>query len=584
MKDQVFRKRIRIGVALIILVGILFVQKLVMIQLVHGGGYYEDADRQYRSIGGEDSVRGNIYASTKNGDRVSIATFESGYKVAIIPSKIQDKEALFEALNGMTPIERDKFIARASKSEDPYEEILHRIDKETADRISALDHPAVRVYRQKWRTYPLGKLAAQTIGFLAFEEDTLRGQYGLERFYQGTLTRSAKNLYTNFFAQIFTDVRTLIAGSDIGEADVVTTLEPAVSQYLHDRIADIRTTWRAEEVGGIIIRPRTGEIVALDTDPGFDLNEFASVDDSRVYINPLTEHVYEMGSIMKPVIMAIGLETGVIEPDTLYFDNGVVEVEEYEIYNYDKLGRGWVSMTDIINKSLNTGMVYLMSLMDKGKVQTYLTAFGLTEKTGIDLPSEAAPLTSNLESTREIEYANISFGQGLAVTPLGMVRSLATLANGGYLVHPTILKELRYVNGARKEIALTDRVDTEAIISTQTYEEITRMLVSTVDKGLRQDPDPLRGYSIAAKTGTAQIPNPATGGYHDDRNLHAFFGYFPAYQPEFLVFLYVKYPKEVKYSSETLTQPFMETAEFLVKYYNILPDRIEALTGENALW
>jgi stage V sporulation protein D (sporulation-specific penicillin-binding protein) len=577
MNDDVFRKRVRIITLLILLMGLLFIQKLVMIQLVHGGGYAEDADRQYKSASGADFARGNIYFSSKQGDRVSAATFESGFKVAIVPTQISDPESVYESISAMVPLEKEDFIARASKENDPYEEILQHIDQETADRISAIAHPGIRVYRQKWRTYPMGVLSAHAVGFLAYQQDELHGQYGLERYYEDLLARSERDLYTNFFAQVFTDVRTLISGSDVGEADVVVTLEPAVSKYLYDEVNSIREKWDGEETGGIIIRPKTGEIVAMDASPSFDVNKFGKVTDPQLYSNPLTENVYEMGSIMKPIIMAMGLETDVVEPDTLYFDEGVVEVEEYEIYNYDKLGRGWVSMTEIINQSLNTGMVYLASLLDKGEMRSYLEDFGLTNKTGIDLPAEAAPLTSNLKSTREIEYANIAFGQGLAVTPLGMVSALATLANGGYPVSPKLVKELRYINGAHEEFTAEDRVGTERIISPETHEEITRMLVSTVDKGLRPDPDPLRGYSIAAKTGTAQIPDLGSGGYYDDRNLHAFFGYFPAYDPEFLVYFYVKFPKGAKYSSETLTDPFMETAEFLVNYYDIQPDRIEEL-------
>jgi cell division protein FtsI/penicillin-binding protein 2 len=226
-------------------------------------------------------------------------------------------------------------------------------------------------------------------------------------------------------------------------------------------------------------------------------------------------------------------------------------------------------MQDVINESLNTGMVYVQQAMSKSDFKKYITSYNWGEKTGIDLPGEVSGLTSNIQSNRDVEYSNISFGQGIAMTPISMIRSLASLANGGVLMQPYVVQRIDYVGGLHDTIKPAQQA---RVLTQETTDEITRMLVEAVDSTLLGGDAKMDHYSIAAKTGTAQIPDP-TGGYYSDRNLHSFFGYFPAYDPEFIVFLYTMHPQGVRYSSQTLAQPFMDMADFLINYYQVPPDR-----------
>jgi cell division protein FtsI/penicillin-binding protein 2 len=200
----------------------------------------------------------------------------------------------------------------------------------------------------------------------------------------------------------------------------------------------------------------------------------------------------------------------------------------------------------------------------------YMHKFGFGDETGIDLPGETRGLMNNLSSPRDVEYATAAFGQGIAVTPIGMIRALSALANGGLLVTPHVAKEVINDLGVGRSVFFEPSV---RVIREDTSREITRMLVEVVDKALLEGTVTMPRYSIAAKTGTAQIARSRGQGYHDDRTFHNFFGYFPAFNPRFIVLLYTREPQGVRYASRTLTHPFMDITKFLINYYEIAPDR-----------
>jgi len=227
-------------------------------------------------------------------------------------------------------------------------------------------------------------------------------------------------------------------------------------------------------------------------------------------------------------------------------------------------------MQEVLNQSLNTGAVYVMQKLGSEHFAKYFQDFGLlSEKTGIDLPGELSGLANNLKSQRIVEYATASFGQGIAVTPLAITTALSALANGGNLVRPFVTQEIDY---EIKLSAKTKPVIRRQVISAETANTITTMLVKVVDEALLGGQERLAHYQVAAKTGTAQIRQPG-GGYYSDRYLHSFFGYFPASNPRFSVFLYAVEPKGTEYASATLTKPFFNITKFLLNYYQIPPDR-----------
>lgn len=552
-----------------IVLGIIFCIKLAWLQIIHGADYVRDADRQYITPKSQIFDRGAIYFSKKDGTQVSAATVKNGFKIAVNPKTLVDVNGLYDQLNSIIPIDRLVFDKKTSKKTDVYEELLTGLTETQAKQVTDLKRKDIQIYRQAVRLYPAGTLASHVIGFMAYKKDDLIGQYGLERFYQKTLDRSKSTTSVNFFAEVFSKIKTALSDDQKIEGDIVTTIEPSVQQVLEDELLAMKQKWDSEQVGGIIMDSETGSIYAMGVYPNFDPNNF-SEQETAVFTNPLVENVFEVGSIMKPIIMAVALETGAVTPKTTYTDTGSVQVKNRLIKNFDGKGRGLATMQTVLDQSLNTGMVFIMQHMDRVLFKKYFINFGLTEKTSIDLPGEVRGLASNLENGGDVEFANISFGQGVAVTPISMITALNILGNHGVLVRPHLVSTINYSND------YTEIVDTNSfkkqVITRETSDSISNMLIHVFDN-YGSGSYKMDRYSIAGKTGTAQIANPA-GGYYDDRNLHSFFGYFPAHNPRFIVYLYNKYPKNgARFSSETTINPFLNITKFLINYYNIAPDR-----------
>ncbi len=569
-KQLTFRIRLLSGV--ILLLGVIVVFRLYQLQIADGLLYAEKAERQYVHTTTNLYDRGSIFFETRDGSRLSAASVRSGYLLAVNPTLVGDADYLCAEVESLIARDKESCIEKSTLPNRTYVELDKRMTEDNAELVRELDLDGLLLYRNQWRYYPGHEVAARSVGFVGYlDEDTeLRGKYGLERQYDDVLYREGETMSVNFFAELFSNLERVIqGGSQLKSGDVVTTLEPSVSRMLDSLLLQTHEKYDSSLTGAIVMDPVTGEIVAMNAVPGFDLNDRrgATIEHFR---NPLVENVYEFGSTIKALTMAAGLDSGAITPATTYYDSGSIELDTFTIRNFDGRGRGTVPMQEVLNQSLNTGVSFVVQEMGKEEFRDYFINYKLGSESGIDLPNEAFGLIENLNSPRDVEYATASFGQGIALTPIAAVRALATLGNGGYLVTPHLVKEIVYEDGSEKEI----RYPTGSqVLSEDTSEEISRMLTTVVDDALRGGGVALPNHTIAAKTGTAQIPDPVNGGYYDDKFLHSFFGYFPAYEPEFIVFLYTVEPKNVRYASETLTDPFMEMTKFLINYYSIPPDR-----------
>ncbi len=558
---------------IVILSALLFAGKLFFIQILHGEDYKEQASNQYVSPIANIFDRGSVFFTKLDGSLLSGATLKSGYTVAINPSILKDAPMVYKSLSTIIKdLDSDTFFLRAGKIEDPYEEVARRISEKDARAIEDLHISGVDVYKERWRFYPGGTQAAHLLGFVGYEGNETKGRYGLERYYNEVLERTG-NTSVNLFAEVFANIKNslLYDSKDLASGNLILTLEPGVQTFIEGVLEDISESTNARSGGMLIINPQTGAVYALAARPTFDPNNFSVEKDYSVFSNSLVESVFEMGSIVKPLTLAIGFDEGVIEPTDTYYDPGSVVLNGRTIGNYDGKARGRVPLQEILNQSLNTGAIHVARKVGNDRFAERLLSFGLREKTGIDLPNEVAGLAQNIESGRDVEIATASFGQGFAVTPIAIVRALSVLANGGLLITPYVVTRIEHTEGLRGEVE-KEQQEPIRVLSEEASEKITRMLVQVVDTALAGGTAKIAHYSVAAKTGTAQIARPE-GGYYDDRFLHTFFGYFPAYDPQFLIFFFLAEPKGFRFASETLTRPFVETVNFLIHYYNIPPDR-----------
>ena len=545
--------------------------RLYFVQIVNGDKYERDALGQYREASPDTENRSDIFFKKKDGELVAAAVMQTGWRIAIQPKNLTGANEMYEKLNAVLPVDKERFFASAGKENDPYEEIAFRVSDSEAAAVRKLKIPGVILVQDRWRMYPAATLAAHAIGFVGYQGNKKVGVYGLERYYEDLLSRASTGLYVNPFAEIFTSIESLLAKDPrTEEGDIITSIEPSVEQNLESVLEDIQKAYEPKLAGGIIMNPRTGEIIAMAARPDFNPNTYSTVADHSVFGNPLVEALYEMGSIMKPLTLAAAIDAGAITAGTTYNDEGFIMKSGKKISNFDGKARGVVSMQEVLNQSLNTGASFAEERMGHDTFAKYMYSYGLGEETGIDLPNEVAGNIRAIERGVDVDYASASFGQGIAVTPIGMIRALGALANSGLLPEPHIAAAVRYESGIVRNVTTPTQ---KRVLKPETVETMATMLTEVYDKALLNGELKQEHYSIAAKTGTAQIGIPGGGGYYEDRFLHAFFGFFPSHDPKFIVFLYAVEPKKEIYASHTLAKPFLEIAKFLINYYNIPPDR-----------
>ncbi len=545
---------------------------LFLLQVVRGDEYRSIITQNY--IGGVDKtpVRGSILFKTKDGLTSSGVFSTQGFSIAVEPSRVTlSPDTLIETLQEVgIPVDEDG-IRNALQLNRPYVPLNIRITREERE---ILNEKGVRglVYEPiRWRTYPWGTLAAHILGFAGPSiDEVFKGHYGLEKYHNYRLAGD-KNKHVNSFANVLLNLR-----EDIQEypANIVTTIDPNIQLSLEKELSTIAEKWGGTKTTGIIVDPVSGKIFALASNPTYDPSAYNEIDDFSVFVNPIVEERYELGSILKPLTIAMGIDSGLLSKQFKYNDyTGSRTIDTHTIYNFDKKGRGSdIDIQSILSNSLNTGIAVIVEEIKPSTLVNYVGELELGSETGVDLPGEISSDVRNLvQSPRLIEAVTAGYGHGIALTPIATVRALSSIANGGTLNHPHITESVNE-NGKTVRIG-REEIKQKRVFDERTTRYVTDLLVHVVDEALLGGTVKNERYRIAAKTGTALLVNSKEGGYYDDRVLHSFFGYFPAYDPQFLIFLLTVDPKEVRYASETLTAPFIRLTDSLINYYRIPPDR-----------
>jgi len=570
-KDQhTIEKRIRWILFFFFTVMLILVVRLFIVQVVEGEKYRAYADRQQGARSAIETPRGSVFATNKDGEKIPLASNRLYKNIILAPNRVVDQDRVVRAVSEAAGVLPEDVESRLQKKDDPYEIAAKKLvlTDEVANALEAI--PGVILEDDIRRVYPYGSLGARFLGFVAGDDGREEGKYGLERFYDEFLSGSA-GLFSGVADArgFFLALGRKIIQSSRGGSDVYLTIDYNIQDRAQRALEAAAEKWEASSGSVLVIEPATGRILAMDAIPSYNPNEFNKERDLSIFLNPVVESVYEPGSVMKPVTMASALEEKKVTPETTYTDYGFVRVRDREIKNFDGKARGVQTMTQVLEKSLNTGAVHIAKLLGQEKQKEYIQKFGFGEKAGIDLPGELASNIENLLRGHEVEYATASFGQGIAVTPLQMALAMGAIANNGKLVKPYIVESVRADDTVLLENIPEVRRE---VISPATAETLTRMLVTAVQNGFVEKRPSLNGYFIAAKTGTAEIPRRDGKGYSDE-TIHTLIGYAPAFEPRFLIYLELGEPKLGRFSSLTLATAFYDLTEYMLNYYEIPPNR-----------
>ncbi|MBU4142957.1 penicillin-binding protein 2 [Patescibacteria group bacterium] len=540
--------------------------RLFSLQIVRHSFYTALAKNQHEVLKELVPRRGEIFIQEKGGFWHPLAVNRVFQTVFLVPKEVKDKNAVAESLAPLVDIPVEKILAKLKDPQDPYEPLKSKLEDATAAKIKNLNLPGVRLTPEEWRWYPQGNLAANVLGFVGLKDNAKAGQYGLEQYYQDDLAgqsgllNSGKDAVGNWLLVGDYNLEPAEDGSSL-----YLTLDQNIQYVVEQKMKMLVERWQATGACAIVMEPKTGAIRAMVSLPDFDPNEYQKTKNADFFMNSCVQKLYEPGSVFKPVVMAAGLDTGKISPETTYIDAGILQIGGYTIQNAQNKTYGLSTMTNVLEKSINTGAVFVQRLIGGEVFKNYIEAFGFDEPTGIDLVGETRGDLKNIRENREINFATAAFGQGISVTPLEMASAIAAIANDGLLRRPYIVEKIVQSDGQEQIIQPQAR---RQVVAPANAGKLTAMLVSAVRNGY--DKVKLPGYFVAGKTGTAQI---AVGrGYSVDDTNHSFAGYAPAYNPKFLIFLRLEKPRGIQFASESLAPVFTDMARYLFNYYEILPE------------
>ncbi len=569
-KKDSFQGRMRVVLLFFLVLFAVLLTRLFLVQLVHHQEYRALADRQHSFEGGGGIRRGTIFIQDNGSVQIPVALMGTEKILAANPQVVENVPAAAEFLSREFSLEVKEITEKISKKNDSYEVLARDIDVKKAQLLASSLPKGIFFENRERRVYPHGAFAAHILGFTSQDQQELRGRYGLERFYDESLS-GKKGFFENPPAPNAVGFwlglgRKIISPPEWG-ARVVTTIDYNIQRKAEEVLTGLHEKW--SPVSGLVLvtNPRSGKILAETAFPSFDPNDYGKIKDFHTFLNPMTEAAYEFGSVIKPVTMASAIEEGVVGANTTYYDSGEVRFGSYVIHNFDLNAYHTQTMTQVLEKSLNTGAVFVARLLGKKRQLEYLKRFGFGEKTGVDLPGEVRGNLNNLFSGRDINFATASFGQGISATPLQLASAIGTIANNGILMKPYVVEKI--VDDSGNE-TLQNPKESGRVISKETAETVSKMLVSVVRNGFENKAG-VKGYFVAGKTGTAQIPKKDGKGY-SDKAIHTFVGYAPAFSPRFLILLQLNEPIGNRFAANTLTPAFHDLAEYILHYYQVLPD------------
>lgn len=571
------RQRLFIVFGFFFVLTLAILTRLYFMQSVDYEQYADKALRQHSSERALMARRGAI--SFHDGDGLYPVAVNREYFLAFVSEPdVPDtqKNDVAQQVATELSVEASDVLAKLSKEGDLYEVVARSITKERMEELRAMRIPGLHFEPEIKRFYPGDSLGAHVVGFVGSDGEKTRGRYGVESSYEQDLYgesgyveefRDARGGWNSVLDRAFSPEQD---GSDI-----TLTIERSLQQTVEKILVEDTEEFDAERGSAIVMEVQTGKIIAMAQVPTFSLNEYGQVEDHSLFRNIAVSDAYESGSVFKTFTLAMGLDAGVITPDTTYDDKGFVKADVFTIRNSEDKVYGLQTMTKILEDSINTGVVHVEKLLGNSAFKEYTEQFGFGEPTGVALPAESAGDLNNLSNLRRtVEFYTASFGQGITVTPLQLLVAYGALANDGMMMQPYIVDQVVSSDGA---VHVNEPREKRRIISETASRQISEMLYRVVAGGHAKLAG-VPGYRIGGKTGTAQVVNPETGTYDEEKKNTTFVGYGPIAGPndpetipEYVVLVRYDNPRAVEWAATSAAPTFGRIMTALLDYRDIPP-------------
>lgn len=526
--------------------------------------------------------RGNIY------DRWGrlLAGNEDVYEIGVMLQYVANPTTIAQTLEGINQLSYKDIYAAVSKTYDPeksvYAVLTDFLPTGVIDTLSHIkqDFELTNPYGRKenlpslrgvvWsshlkRSYPENSLASNILGFYSFmDREGGIGYYGVEEYYDDLLAGTPMETFMPRNPYLLEELPTVPAG-----ASLVLTIDREIQAMVEKQLDEAVEEHEAESGTVIVLDPRNGEILAMASQPRVNLNQYWKYEDEfegKTPFNRAISETYEPGSVFKVLTMAAAFDNGTVDEETIFNDPGRFEYGGSTVYNWNRRGYGKQSMQGCMQHSLNVCLAWVATELGKEDFYDYMQVFGIDRRTNIDLGGEKTwPLSTPGDSDwYPIQLVTNSFGQGVAVTPIQLAAAISSVANGGELMKPHVLKAIiqdgKQYNTSPQVMSVPIKPETAKIMTSMLVESLKE------ESSLALVP----GYSIAGKTGTAEIP--VEGVYGIDLTNASFVGWGPADDPQFLVYVWIEKPGSSPWGSIVAAPVFSSITQDLVKYLDIPPE------------
>ena len=566
IKRTINRRAILVGI-LISLLFFLLIARTFYIQSIEASMLKEKATNIWNSSMTINPKRGTVF--DRNGER--LAYNAPAYTVVAVLSKdysnhVSDPVMTAEELAPILDMPKRDIYSLLTK--DVYQVELRpggwKVDKEVAEQIKELNLPGIILKEETKRYYPNNAFVSYAIGFLNYDNEAVMG---VEKEYDTILkgTPGELKVKKDLKGYELPDGEEFFQPAKDG-SNITLTIDKTIQQYVENALDKAESMYHPKRITAIAADPNTGEILAMANRPTFNPNQYWNIEN---YYNFATSYQFEPGSTFKIITLAATIEENIFDPDGVY-QSGTIQVPGGVIHDHNNgLGWGKITFLEGVKRSSNVAFVILgYQMLGKEKLFSYIDKFGFGKTTGIDLPNESKGIMKKAEDAYPLDVAAISFGQGLAVTPIQQIMAVSAIANGGELIKPHVVKEIRE-SKTNEIITINQPTVISRVVSEETARFTREILEEVVEFGKEKN-GYIEGYHIAGKTGTAQKLEP-DGTYSKNRSIASFIGFAPANDPKLLVYVVVDEPDlSIPYYGSTIAVPiFQEIMQNSLRYLKV---------------